>query len=361
MQRVPIIDVTDLYHPAQDPGDNFDIVTAYALPEIDLRAVVLDVTDKFRNPYTYDDNPWKRDIMGHAKEPGFIPMTQMNAVFGRRVPHAAGPFRPMRSQDDPLDDVPPFQQQGIELIIDTLRASDEPMEIVSFGSARAIAAAFNREPDLLRRRVKRVHLSAGSTSRHFLEWNVLLDPHAIVRLLTSGLPVAIYPCATGDGPFAYGRHNSFWKLERLDFIRQMDAKLRRYLVYALGRSTRADFLRALEQEPDEAVLSAVCAISHNVWETAVWMEAANRKLVRRENSDCRIVPATEVLPGDEVLPGGLKPCSVSVYPDGSYTFEPVEDRRETGFWIYDRGDDPYANEAALREALPALYVSFRTI
>jgi hypothetical protein len=28
----PIIDCTDLYHPPQDPGDNFDIVAAYCLP-----------------------------------------------------------------------------------------------------------------------------------------------------------------------------------------------------------------------------------------------------------------------------------------------------------------------------------------
>ena len=30
--RVPLIDVTDLYHPHQDVGDNLDILAAYALP-----------------------------------------------------------------------------------------------------------------------------------------------------------------------------------------------------------------------------------------------------------------------------------------------------------------------------------------
>ena len=40
-KRVPVIDITDLYHPYQDPGDNFDLIAAYALPEIDLRAVIL--------------------------------------------------------------------------------------------------------------------------------------------------------------------------------------------------------------------------------------------------------------------------------------------------------------------------------
>jgi len=46
--RVPVIDITDLYHPYQDPGDNFDLIAAYALPEIDVRAIILDPTEVFR-------------------------------------------------------------------------------------------------------------------------------------------------------------------------------------------------------------------------------------------------------------------------------------------------------------------------
>ena len=45
---MPLIDVTDLYHTPQDPGDNFDIVTAYAMPGLDLKAVILDVTEALR-------------------------------------------------------------------------------------------------------------------------------------------------------------------------------------------------------------------------------------------------------------------------------------------------------------------------
>lgn len=40
--KIPVIVITDLYHPAQDPGDNFDLLMAYALPNIDLKAVILD-------------------------------------------------------------------------------------------------------------------------------------------------------------------------------------------------------------------------------------------------------------------------------------------------------------------------------
>jgi hypothetical protein len=39
-EPVPLVDVTDLYHPYQDVGDNFDILAAYALPEVDPLAIV---------------------------------------------------------------------------------------------------------------------------------------------------------------------------------------------------------------------------------------------------------------------------------------------------------------------------------
>ena len=31
-KRVPVIDITDLYHPPQDPGDNLDLIAAYGCP-----------------------------------------------------------------------------------------------------------------------------------------------------------------------------------------------------------------------------------------------------------------------------------------------------------------------------------------
>ena len=83
--KVPVIDVTDLYHPCQDIGDNFDLLTAYALPEIDLRAIILDCTDEWRSKGRLD--------------PGFIPVTQLNYLFNRNVPCATIPWRRMKTLD----------------------------------------------------------------------------------------------------------------------------------------------------------------------------------------------------------------------------------------------------------------------
>ncbi len=354
-RKVPVIDCTDLYHPHQDVGDNVDLLAAYALPEIDLKAVILDVTQRYRQAFADHPDPQYRDPTG-PRDPGFIPVLQLNYLFGREVPCAATPFEAMRSPGDAMLDAPPFQQQGIGLLLRTLRESPEPVELLLFGSARAAAVACNREPDLMKAKVRRVHLCAGASSPDYLEWNVMLDRHAFVRLLRSDLPVAIYPCATGEGPFAYGRHNCFWKLPDLKFIADMDPKLQAYLAFAFTRSTRMDFLRAVEQAPPPEVVQSFVNRPHNVWETSVWMQVANRRLVRRADGTHRLVPAAEMLPSDKVFPNELRPCRVTVRDDCMFTFELTDG--PTNFWIYDRGD-PMENERALREALPALYTGFR--
>ena len=78
--RIPVIDVTDLYPPHQDVGDNFDLITAYALPELDLRAVVLDCTEPFRQPVAKDPGPGLFPDPNGPREPGFIPVLQLNYI-----------------------------------------------------------------------------------------------------------------------------------------------------------------------------------------------------------------------------------------------------------------------------------------
>ena len=43
VDTVPIIYTTDLYHPHDDPDDHFDLATLFALPEFDIRAIVIDM------------------------------------------------------------------------------------------------------------------------------------------------------------------------------------------------------------------------------------------------------------------------------------------------------------------------------
>lgn len=352
--KIPIIDITDLYHPYQDPGDNFDLIAAYGLPEVDLRAVILDVTDEYRKPGDPRQKPEYRDETG-PRDPGIIPVMQLNYIFDRNVPFGIAPFTRMKSPDDKMLDVPKFQQHGIELILKVLKESEQKVEILSFGSARALAAAYNREPNLMREKVRKIHLSAGSSSPEFLEWNVMLDPKAIVCLLSSDLPIAIYPCGTGKGAFDLGPNNSYYLLENLNFISQMDSKLQRYAAYSFERLTRPDFINFLEEDLPLEVLNRICSRRHNVWETALWAQVSRRKLVQRADGTHRLIPQAEIKPGDIVLPNNLVSCKIKVRDDGIFTFEKTKEK--SNFEIYERGD-PEINQKAMREALAALYISF---
>lgn len=363
-----VIDVTDLYHPFEDPGDNLDLVQAYSLPEVDLRGIVLDITDPFRLPIA--DHPVLWHDPNGPREPGIVPVSQMNALFSRNVPYAYGPFTAMRSLTDPMTDVPRIQQAGIELILATLQQSDTSVEIVSFGSARTIAAAFNREPELFRRKVARIHVSAGAATRNYEmgqseahnqipggEWNVALDPLAFIRLMRSDLSIALYPCADVDGAFAYGEHNTYWNLPDLHFIREIEPRLRNYVIFALGRMLRADFLRCLNGSLDEADAQDRINRVHHVWETAIWLIVSGRKVVYREGA-WRIVPGAQVRDGDRILKNNLRFCTLSVREDGRIAYRLTEEKTNT--LIFERGD-PHEYEQALRQALPEWWKSFRSV
>jgi hypothetical protein len=364
--RVPVIDVTDLYHPHQDEGDNFDILAAFAYPEIDLRAVILDCTEPFRHPLAHDpgEGLWP-DARG-PRDPGFIPVWQLNYIFNRNVPCAVGPFTLMNSPSDPMDDVPGFQQQGIELILRTLEESCEPVHIMTFGSVRAVAAAYNRAPRLFKEKVALISMSAGASGSDFLEWNVALDPLAILCLLRSDLPIAIFPNAAAcnqdpaqeslGNAFSYDAHNTFWKLLNLHFFKDMEPRLRRYLDFAFGRVNRVDFLHAMDEDFPDGFNAGRYDNEYKIWETALWIIRTGRRLVRRADGAHRIIPPAELLPSDVELTNELRPCHVEVRDNGIYSFK--ETSGTTNRWIYYRGD-PRENELALREALPALYLSFR--
>lgn len=366
--KIPVVDVTDLYFPYQDPGDNFDLIMAYALPNIELKAVLLDITNAFRKPVADAPYLW-HDPYG-PREAGIIPVEQLNYIFNRNVPFGVGPFCPMKYPEDKMLKAPAFQQSGVRLLLKILRESKRKVNILSFGSARIIAVAYNRDPDLLLKKVKMIYLNAGTASPDFEfgndsgansipggEWNVALDKWAFIRLLRSNLPIAIYPPASKDGAFALGHHNTYWKAPSLQFVRKMNIKLQRYLDYAFEKTLSYDFLRAMDvnKPADSITIARKFPAPHNVWETALWLQVSDRKLIER-NGYYQIIPTSCLKKGDKVLSGQLEPCLIHVRDDGRFTFKITN--QKTNFWIYDRSD-PELNQTAFQQALPELYILFK--
>lgn len=365
--KVPVIVITDCYHPYQDPGDNLDLILGFALPDVDLRGIILDITDAFRKDTADHPALWKDP--GGPREAGIIPVIQLNYIFNRNVPFAVGPMSQMKSETDEMKEIPAFQQGGVNLFLNLLESSSEPVEVLSFGSARVPAVAFNRKPKLLRKKIKRIHLCAGTATKNCGnytdqganaipggEWNVALDVFAFTRVLKSGLPIALYPCAGENGVFATDVNSSYWKLKNMSFLREMHPKLQCYIDYAFGWKLQYDFLRDMDQGSPYTDGRKIQFDQFHVWETAAWLKATDRELIKDSSGTYAIVKHDQVKDSDTLLANDLRPCELTeIRDDGYFCFEYTE--KTTNILIYYR-PDPEENEKALNVAVPELYKTF---
>ncbi len=258
--QIPLIYCTDLFHPHGDPDDHFDLATIFAIPEFDIRCVILDQGEL------------------QLKQPGTVPVAQMNRITGRHVPAVRGLGAKLRQPTDTALDQPPQFQQGVAALLTVLRTSAPPVMIITVGSARDVVAAFNREPALFRAKVGQLMVFIGEASKEdFREWNVQLDPHAYIGLMRSGLPVYWVPCFDG-GLWRNNGHASFWQAKHSALLRDAAPQLLQFFIYALEKET-AEPLSFLTQPVDAARRERLMAGTRNLWCTAVFGSLAGRHLV----------------------------------------------------------------------------------
>jgi len=345
--KIPLIHTTDLYHPPQDPDDHFDLATVAALPEFDLLGVVLDGTEKFLHAA-----PRGADI---PRDPGFVPVTQLAALLGRTIPVAAGPSEPLKHPGDTASDRPASQQAGIELLLQLVQSSDQPVTISVTGSARPLAAAINREPDLMRKNVKAVLLNAGACAGTKEEWNVGLDRIAFACLWRSGLPIHWYPCATEKGAFDEAHERgTFWRTTHRELLQGTPARLESWFCYALKRSTRGDIIGVLDEKCAGTAWEELLREQRNLWSTASLISAAGRMLARTSDG-WRFVP-TSWAPDSESWPMWLEPITATVSDHGAVAWQQTQEPAVHRIFRR-RGGREYG--AAMTEALNSLLCSIK--
>jgi hypothetical protein len=272
-ERIPLVHMTDLYHPPQDPDDHVDLATVASLDEYDLKGVVLDVTRKFlfASPEGFDIR----------RDPGFVPVVQLGWLLGRAIPVAAGPTLPLSRPDDDAADRPPGEQAGVKLFLDILEECRDDVVVSVVGSARALTAAYNRYPALVRSKVRAVLLNAGSMAGPKREWNVGLDPDAYIGLWRSGLPIHWYPCATETGAFNPDHERgTFWKTTHERLFRDLAPSLRAWFTYAFSPGGGNNIIGALADAGPPAAWQRILADKRNMWATASLVMGAGRVLAR---------------------------------------------------------------------------------
>jgi hypothetical protein len=256
-RRVPVIYGTDLLHPHSDPDDHFDLATVFAMPELDVQAILLD--------------------RGAAQKerPGRTPVEQMFRLTGRRVPYATGLSSKLKSPADEGLDQPQEDQAAVELLLKTLRGSPEPMVLFFTGSVRDVCAAFNREPALLRKKVSRLYINMGSLLVDQGEWNEQLDPQAYIGLMRSGLPIYWCPCRPK------GNLGTHWQFKHGEILEGVPPVLLNWFIYALqtSRLSELDPMKALTMDL-RPWRHLVMRMERHMWCTGPLIHAAGRSIYR---------------------------------------------------------------------------------
>jgi hypothetical protein len=251
---VPILYSTDLYHPHDDPDDHFDLATLFGIPEFGIRGIIIDTGP------------------GGAGRPGVVAIRQLMHITGRPVPCTVGLIANLRSLGDGCEQQPAASQDGVGLILKTLRESKTPVTLFTTGSLRDVAAAFNRDPALFRTKAARLYINVGHSGGD-VEWNVKLDPHAFVRMLDSGLPIHWVPCFGADG------FESFWQFRQADVLESAPLAVQNVIVYALTKASpkEVDPIEALSRPIAGPTREKIWAETRSMWCTGALLHAAGRR------------------------------------------------------------------------------------
>ena len=340
--RIPLVHITDLYHPPQDPDDHVDLATVVALEEYDLKAVILDPTRKFLIPA-----PGGFDI---ARDPGFAPVVQLGYLLGRTIPVATGPDEPLRSVKDDIGDRMAQEQGGVRLLLDILESSQEKVVVSLVGSGRVLAAACNRNPGLVRSKVKEVLLNAGSTGGTKREWNVGLDPHAYAALWQKGLPITWFPCATEKSAFNPDHERgTYWKTSHARIFESLSPAMRSWFTFALSRDASGNIIGRLNDLRKAESWDGILKEERNMWATASLVMGAGRVLAQLPEG-WRFVPANPAPPG-RIWQWRLDPIVASVNENAEVDWRAAGKSGNVRLFWRERGPE-FA--AAMSEALGAL-------
>jgi len=250
---VPVLHLTDLFHPHDDPDDHIDLACLFGMRDIDLRGVVFD------------------DGLRQKRSPGLAALKS--------------------PRDTGADQGAEFQG-GVELILRTLRESSVPVTVTVVGSMRDIAAAWNRDPALCAAKIERLYIFIGDAHSApgfgFREHNATLDPQAYAAIMRSGLPIFWVPCFDG-GAWRNSGRASFWRASHRDLFAGVADPVKQYFIYALLKKT-GDPLAFLGQPVDAVQWETVLSGTRNLWCAGVFAHIADRAFVR-EGGAWRSVPA----------------------------------------------------------------------
>ncbi len=345
---VPMIHVTDLFRPHNDPDDHWDLASVYALAyagRVDLRGVLID----------YPNSRQRSD-------PDVLAVAQMNHLTRRAVPVAVGSPHTFASQGDESN------LAGVRSMLAWLRESPHPVVINVLGSCRDVALAARLEPQLFATQCKAVYLNAGGGTPDPAqavrrEWNVRLDPDSYAAMFALPCPVYWMPCfhavfAKPQDLFRVGQYGTFYRFRQADVLPHLSDRLQRFFAFMFrqgqfvpselrGSSPPTEWLHALNSDPAPKLMEYIRGMDRNMWCTGGFLHATGQT----------VTSAGEIVPLDEAKAPvfTFDAVDVTCSPDAITQWKPASGRTNRFlFHVRNESQYPAAMTAALRSLLKKL-------
>jgi len=345
---VPLLHITDLYHPHNDPDDHWDAATVYALAKagrVRLLGVLID----------YPLTPRE----GGPGGPAVAALAQIGQLSGVDAPMAVGSSVGFAAVERGEATLTGTDRHGVDFILDTLRAAPEPVVITVVGSCRDIALAGRAAPEVFREKCRGIYLNAGTGTFDSAlganrEWNVTLDPRAYRAVFEIPCPIYWMPCFEdmrwlGSGDMTVGRYGSFWRFTQGAVFEALRPEVCNFFLYALTRSTDPRWLAHLGGPVDRTALDRFGAQDRNMWCTAGFLHLAGLTVTR----DGAVVERDGRDGTDDLYQ--FTPIAVQLGEDGVAHWErDAASRDRFVFEVNDLDAYPAHMTAALRELLRGL-------
>ena len=293
-QPVPMLHVSDLFRPHNDPDDHWDLACAYALAHqgrAELQGVLID----YPHPARHHD-------------PDVLAVAQMNYLTGKAVPAVVGSPKRLDAQQARLPEHA-ADVAGIRAFRDLLRGAPRPVVIGVLGSCRDVAIAAQLEPELFAKKCAAVYLNAGSgtpdqAKAARLEWNVNLDPVSYGAMFR--LPCRVYwmPCfeeVPGKGAkWQVAPYGTFYRFRQDEILPHLSDRVQNFFAYMYrhGRTlgpkspppvAQTAWLQYLVGPRETDLLVRQGQLDRNMWCTGGFLHAVGLTVT----VDGQIVPLAE--------------------------------------------------------------------
>lgn len=237
----PVILVSDLMRPFDDPDDHWDLATAFALAysgAIDLKGMIIDSPEN--------------EAYIERKNPDVAAVAMLNYITGLHVPVVSGSPYPLKDKADKQEYALIKDMGGVNLIHDILSESREKVRIIITGSSRDVAIALNRFPRLFEDKCSGIYLNAGfghddnPYERSRPEWNTKLDMQACHAIFRANCPIYWLPCNV-----------SHYLLLHRDITPLLSENMKKFFTFMYEKRPAENWYQYIQNPLDETMLNSL--------------------------------------------------------------------------------------------------------